>query len=131
MHQGVGVQDRPHETECLDAEFAEQQSGDGARRGASCRLSGAGPLERLATVGRQPLDGAGQIRMARTRSIDRRRARRIVQPAVPIGNLQHDRPAGGLPLPNPGEHGGRIGFDLLPSSPAVSTLPSAQLAVDE
>jgi hypothetical protein len=91
------IEDLAHEPEDLDAEgFAEQALRDRARRDAARGLAGARALERLAAVGREPLDRPGQVRVPRAGAVHRGRALEVVEAAVAVGDLDDERGADGL-----------------------------------
>ena len=69
-----GGVDLSYEAEAVDAHGVEQAAGDCAGCDAGGGLAGAGALERFAAVGGEPLDAAGEVRVARARSRDGGRA---------------------------------------------------------
>jgi len=131
VHLRDCVQHAAYETEALDACFAQQTRCQRAARDACGGFPCACALQHITAVIRQPLDRAGEVRMSGTRSMHRRRALRIIKPAVAVDHLHDDRTAGRPAAPHSGGKRDRIRLNPLPSAAPVSPLPAAQFVVDK
>ena len=123
--------DASHETEDLNSKCLQQTAGRGPRRRPRGGLPGTRSLERVTTIVGQPLDASRQIRVARSWPVNRRCSFGIIETAVLVGNLHHERRAPVVrPLRMPARNVA-IGLDPLPGTSSVPSLTTSEFLVDE
>jgi len=125
------IEPAAHETEGLDAEFAQQHARERPRCHARRRLARTRAFEHIAAVIRVELSRASQVRMSRSRSMHRRRALQIIEATVAILDLHEDRRADRATKANTRKESHAIVLDALSTAAPVAALPALQLRVDE
>lgn len=133
LHHDIGpdLVDASHETEDLNSKCLQQTTGRGPRRRPRGGLPGTRSLERVTTIVGQPLDASRQIRVARSGPVNRRCSFGIIETAVLVGNLHHERRTGGSATADARQERGAIGLDPLPGAPSVPSLTTSEFLVDE
>ena len=130
LHARECIDCTEHVAERLDAHLAQQAPRKRTGRDARCGLACTRALERAAAVVGEPLHAASQVRMAGARLVNRRRAHRVIDPAVSIDNLKRHRRAERDPLPHARQDPDAIGLDALASATTVTALAPGKLSID-
>src|SRR5690606_37017233 len=108
-----------------------EAAGDRAGRDAAGRLAGGGSLERLAAVGGEPLDRAGEVGVPGAGAVDGGRLLEVVEAGVAVGDEVDERGARGASAADAAEGLDVVGLDLHPPAAPEPALAAEEFGVDE